>query len=143
VAQRIPRIVFHPSALGELLLDPAGHPILCAWRDNQLQPVVSREILLRYLRLFKDLGIPPRTLRWWGWWLGSAEKTLILADPDPLPRLPELCCSLAQTAEAVGVLHPTNHPPCTADRASQTVTWLDPQSFIARLQEDSCESSQA
>lgn len=125
--------MIQPSALGELILDSAACPVLLAWREGNLQPVVSRALLVRYLRLLKNLGLPSRTARWWGWWLGSAGKTLILNDPEPIPDLSELCAHLAESSDALGVLHRSGLVPPDAAAVSTEVQWFDPPALLKQL----------
>jgi hypothetical protein len=92
------RVVFSPDALGGASFHPAAAPVRDAWREGRLQPVVCRALILRYLRLLHRLGLPERTVRWWGWWLGSPDKTLLLPDPSGVSAVEVLCEALAGAA---------------------------------------------
>jgi hypothetical protein len=133
VTADVSRIVIQPDALGELILNASAHPILHAWRDGQLQPVICRELLLRYFRLLNRLGIPPRTVRWWGWWLGSPEKVLIVHDPEPMLPLDELCNVLAAANQATAVLRRASQKPQLTEEVGETTIWLTPQALMQKL----------
>jgi hypothetical protein len=99
------RVVLTPEAFGRALVDPRAADVLIEWREGRIQPVVSRSLVLRYLRLLHRLGLSERTLRWWGWWLGSPFKVHVV-DPDPPMRALEgLCRALAEQTGAEWILH--------------------------------------
>lgn len=99
------RVVLTPEALGRALVDPRAADVLLEWREGRVQPVVSRSLVLRYLRLFHRLGVPERTLRWWGWWLGSPFKVHRVEPDPPNPNLEGLCLTLAKQTGAEWILH--------------------------------------
>jgi len=126
------KIVLTPEALGEALLDPASRIVLEAWRDQRLQPVVSRSLLLRYFRLLRRLALPERLLRWWGYWLAAAPKVEILHDPPEPGPLAELCVALAGSAQASYVVTaqraPRVQPPDPA--ASESPRWVTVRDLV-------------
>lgn len=122
------RVVVTPESLGRCLLDPQAQPVLELWRDGHLQPVVCRWLLVRYFRLLHRLALPERLVRWWGWWLSSTTKALVLPDPTPPLRLPELCHRLAVAAEAPYVIGhpPTPHPNDSLTPPAPGPRWISP-----------------
>jgi hypothetical protein len=131
------KVVLSPDALGEALLDPAGQPLLQAWRDERLQPIVSRLLLVRYFRLLRRLALPERLLRWWAYWLASPTKAQILNDPAEPGSLPCLCEALAASGRASFVITGTRHTPTptpkvTDDPSPRWITlpeWVDLRMF--------------
>lgn len=79
-----PRVVFAPDLIGGALFHPECQLVLERWRDGALLPVVSRELLHRYLKLLDALGLPPRLLKKWALWLTSPERSLFIEETPAL-----------------------------------------------------------
>jgi hypothetical protein len=128
------KIVLTPDALGEALMDPTSQRLLLAWRDGRLQLVVSRSLLLRYFRLLRRLALPERLLRWWGFWLASPRKVLLVADPPTVDSLPELCVALSRSAGFVHVVTGQRAPaaPVSDSTAPEAPPWVTLPELIAR-----------
>ena len=101
------RVVITPDGLGRAIVDRQAALVLPAWRDGLVLPVVTRAMLLQYLRLLHRLGLAERQVRWWGWWLGSPVKALILTDesPPPSPGTEAQWWDLARRSGARWVIH--------------------------------------
>ena len=71
-------MVLAPDLLLRALFDPRAREILNQWRDGLIQPVVTRDLLLLYLKTLRQAGLSPELVRKWSLWLTAAEKTIYL-----------------------------------------------------------------
>jgi hypothetical protein len=51
---------------------------LNGWRDGLIVPVVTRELLVLYLKTLRQVGLGPELVRKWSLWLTAADKTVYL-----------------------------------------------------------------
>lgn len=77
------KVVLAPDVLIAALYDPRAREILNQWRDSQIVPVVTRELLVLYLRTFNQAGLIPDLIRKWSLWLTTTPRALYLEDPLP------------------------------------------------------------
>lgn len=123
-------VVVMPDVLGLSVRDPDCRQILEGWRDGTLRWVVSRWLLVRYLRLLGRLGLSPQLLRWWGWWLSSPAKVDYVDDAgvgsDPL----RICLDLAHRSGAEAIV--CARTPAGLDRLSEAEVrcWVRASDFI-------------
>lgn len=99
------RVVVLPDVIVCGLCDERCRQFLNLWRDGHLHWVVSRRLLVQYLRLLHRLGVPPDVLQWWGWWFGDAKRTLTVADIDSSGMPRQRYASLARQGKASAVIH--------------------------------------
>ena len=101
-----PRVVLAPDVVGGLWLDPACAAVFAAWGDGKLRPAVNRDLLVRYVRLWRSLGLPEIQVRRWSWWFTSPLTSAYLADDASKSSGAIDCCStLAVRSEARCVVH--------------------------------------
>ncbi len=105
LAERV-TVIFAPDFLGHALQDPAGLRVLEYWRDGLIQPALNRALLLRYLKLLKQLGLTDEQIRRWGWWFSAPDRVLWIADEEQeTAAAANLCAQLASKARARYILH--------------------------------------
>jgi hypothetical protein len=98
------RVVLAPDVVGGLWLDASCAAVFASWRDEQLVPVVNRDLLVRYARVWRALGLPPEQIRRWSLWFTSASRACFL-DSVESSNAVESCSRLAVQGEARWVLH--------------------------------------
>jgi hypothetical protein len=126
--------VLTPDVLGAAAWDAECESILLHWRDGRLRPVVDRALLQRYLRVWSALLLPPRLLRFWGWWLTAPAKVELVdaTAPEGLPDS-ELCARVAGTGQArwivaLRILSPEPPP------ARNGAAWVDARTLARMLE---------
>jgi hypothetical protein len=120
------RVVLTPDVVGRALLDVDHAGVLRLWRDARIRPVLNRPLLLRYLRLLRQLGLGDRLLRHWTWWFTGSSKVEFLAGSElDIAGLPEICVTLARESGAVCVLHGS-----TLEPPGGEVPWLTGHAFL-------------
>ena len=72
------KVVLAPDLLLRALFDPRARNVLNQWRDGLIVPVVTRELLVLYLKKLRQVGLGPELVRKWSLWLTSAEKAIYL-----------------------------------------------------------------
>jgi hypothetical protein len=70
------KVVIAPDIFVAALYDARARAILHQWRDGEIRPVVTRELLLLYLRTLSLAGLNPDLIRKWSLWLTA--KSLYL-----------------------------------------------------------------
>jgi hypothetical protein len=94
-------VVFSPDFLGAALQDARGAQVLYYWRDGLIRPALNRALLLRYLKLLRQLGLSDVQQRRWGWWFSATDRTVWVNDEVELAQpVPVLCAQLAQKSKA-------------------------------------------
>ena len=105
------------------------------WRNNQIIPVVNRDLLIRYLRLLRELGIGPDLIRRWLWWFTADKKSKYLKDVVlPERNGYQLCSELANQTAADCVLWAglqQNIEPISLGGIS-TIRWISAPEFVAQ-----------
>lgn len=126
-----PRVVLAPNLLGGCFHDSDQFRVLELWRDGRLQPVVNRQLLIRYLRLLSRLGVPPDLLRRWTRWFTAPEKSFYLRDLELGDLVvPELCEVLAKNSGAVWIV--TGLPAVQGSGNSGAVRWITASGYLGR-----------
>jgi hypothetical protein len=74
------KVVLAPDILVAALFDQRAREILNQWRDGAILPVVTRELLLLYLKTLRQAGLTADLVRKWSLWLTSGDKTIYLED---------------------------------------------------------------
>ena len=96
------RVVLAPDVLVCALYDPRAREILNQWRDALILPIVTRELLLLYVRTLNQSGLPHELIRKWSLWLTAPGKSLYLETATPLQKTGlELCDAIAQQNDAI------------------------------------------
>ena len=95
------KVVLGPDLFVAALFDPRARETLHLWRDGTILPVVTRELLLLYLRTVRQAGLDQDLVRKWSLWLTAADKTLYLENlpPTKTTGLP-LCREIATATNA-------------------------------------------
>jgi hypothetical protein len=95
------RVVLAPDVLVCAFYDSRAREILNQWRDGLVLPVVTRELLLLYVRTLNQAGLTPELIRKWSLWLTTPGKSLYLETTAPLQKTGlELCDAVAQQNDA-------------------------------------------
>jgi hypothetical protein len=76
------RVVVAPDVVAKSFLVPECRTVLELWRDARIQLVVTRELLVVYLKVLRDLGIPDAQLHRWAIWFTANDKTVFLSEPN-------------------------------------------------------------
>jgi hypothetical protein len=99
-------VVLAPDVVGGLWLDPACGAVFEAWRDEKLRPAVNRDLLVRYVRLWRSLGLGEIQVRRWSWWFTAPGHSLFLAEDQTTASNAIECCSrLAVVSAARWIIH--------------------------------------
>lgn len=69
-------VVFAPDILVASLYDAEARALLHQWRDGAIVPVVTRDLLLLYLRTLRQAGLGPELVRKWSLWLTAVDKVI-------------------------------------------------------------------
>jgi hypothetical protein len=94
------KVVLAPDIFVAALYDSRARAILHQWRDGEIVPVVTRELLLLYLRTLSQAGLNPDLIRKWSLWL--TVKSLYLENSAPLKTTGlALCCEVAADTSAL------------------------------------------
>jgi hypothetical protein len=128
-ASRPFRVILAPDVVGGLWFDADCATVFEAWRDERLRPAVNRDLLMRYARLWRAIGLPELQIRRWSWWFTSPATGQFVPDETPEDSSPIECCSrLAIVIGASCVVHRG------AIRAPEaTVRWLAAADFLRSL----------
>ena len=95
------RVVLAPDVLVCALYDPRAREILNEWRDGLILPIVTRELLLLYVRTLNQAGLNTDLIRKWSLWLTTPGKSLYLENAAPLQKSGlDLCDEIAQLHQA-------------------------------------------
>jgi hypothetical protein len=82
------KLVIDPGVIAREIISHEERPLLTAWRDGHIKPVITRRILSHTLGLLNQIGISQDTLQLWALWLTHRSKVHILRDSDgPLETL--------------------------------------------------------
>lgn len=116
------KVVLAPDILVAALYDGRARAVLHQWRDGEILPVVTRELLLLYLRTFSQAGFSSDLVRKWSLWLTAPSKTLYLDNGAPTQVTGLALCrevaagnsaqliSNEMLSECGGAEHLFNHP---------------------------------
>ena len=74
------KVVFAPDILVASLYEADARAALHQWRDGAIVPVVTRDLLLLYLRTLRQAGLGPELVRKWSLWLTAADKVIYRED---------------------------------------------------------------
>ena len=117
-------IVLAPEILAKSFHNSQCKKVLELWRDGSLRPIITRDLLIAYLRLLKALRIPDEILRRWTQWFTATSKSTVLRDANPDQQQPaNLLADAAQRGNAETILYVDIPPAASAtDPPRQTVT---------------------
>jgi hypothetical protein len=131
------RVVFAPDVIGKSFQEPDCVKLMHRWRDGIIQPVVNADLLRRYFKLLKGMGLSEELVRRWGWWLTASEKSHFLESV----RFSELngqalCAQVALQAGARCVLYAvvcdSRFPALT--EIGRPVPWVRVNEFLKELE---------
>ena len=74
------RVVLAPDVIARSFFDPECRAVLDHWRDGAVRIVVTRELLMLYLRLLRKIEIPDTVLRRWLVWFTASDKSVCLEE---------------------------------------------------------------
>jgi|SRR5687767_11275522 len=95
------RVVLAPDLLLCALYDARARAILNEWRDGLILPIITRELLLLYIRTLNQAGLTQELIRKWSLWFTTPGKSLYLENAEPLQKSGlELCDAIAQLHQA-------------------------------------------
>lgn len=128
-------VVLTPDLIGYSLSNTAGLRVMELWRDQHIIPVVNRDLLLRYLRLLRELGLGPDLTRRWLWWFTAAGKSKYLKEVVlPARNGYQLCSELASQSSANCVLWAGIQQDTEPNSLGgiSTVRWISASDFITQ-----------
>jgi hypothetical protein len=73
-------VVIAPDVVGNSFFVPECKAVLDLWRDGGITPIVTRDLLVRYVKVLRGLRIPDSLIRTWILWLTAEGKSLHLPD---------------------------------------------------------------
>ena len=76
------RVVVAPDVVAKSFLVPECRTVLELWRDARIQLVVTRELLVIYLKVLRDLGIPDAQLHRWAVWFTAKDKSVFFPESN-------------------------------------------------------------
>ena len=86
--------------------------LLRRWRDGEVIPVISRELLRDYVRHLNKIGCPDEILKWWIIWLTHPRRSWYLAELDKANDLDrsrdQIYADIAQATGVTMVVGPPN-----------------------------------
>jgi hypothetical protein len=123
------RIILAPDVLARAFVDPACKAVLDLWRDENVVPVVTWDLLQRYLRLLRKFGLSDELLRKWTMWFTARGKTVCILEPRTCAATtPEgVLNALAVSGPAVVVSTLARPETCGG------VSWVTPLAFVREL----------
>ncbi len=100
------RVILSPDLVGGLWVDASCAAVLEAWRDKKLRPAVNRDLLVRYVGLWRAMGLPEIQIRRWSWWFTAPSAVDFVPNDLSIQADPIKCCSeLAIRTGASCVVH--------------------------------------
>ena len=100
------KVVLAPDVFVAALYDGRARAVLHQWRDGEILPVVTRELLLLYLRTFSQAGLTSDLIRKWSLWLTAPTKSLYLENCAPFQSTGLALCrevALENSAEIISL----------------------------------------
>jgi len=122
------RIILAADVFARAFVDPPSKAVLDFWRDGMVTPIVTWDLLQRYLRVLRKLGLPDESLRQWTMWFTARGKTMCLLEPRQCAA-----STLEGLANAIKVGRPAvvvSGLPYPETCAS--VPWLKPEAFVRK-----------
>jgi hypothetical protein len=95
------QVIFAPDLIGAAFIDPRARAVLEQWRDGEFKIILNRQLLLRYLKTLRDLGLPSHLLKRWTLWLTSAEKSNYLNDFETNEKSAIKTCEAIPSAQII------------------------------------------
>jgi hypothetical protein len=130
-----PVTVFTVELLLRAFADADSAKVLQLWRDGKIRPALNRSLLLRYLRVLRELGLPDRLLRWWAVWLSSPDKVqYVSTEPSGDADWATHYVHVAQTAGAKQIIQGTpGGGGCGAEGCTDSIKWMSAAEFLGRF----------
>lgn len=72
------KVVIDPLVMVQEMMAPEQRPVLVAWRDGHIRPVITRRILAHTLNLFRKIGLSVDVIQIWALWLTHRDRSSIL-----------------------------------------------------------------
>lgn len=124
-----PRIVLAPGVIAKSFLVEEYRAVLEAWRDGAFRTVVTRELLVCYLQLLRNLGLPDAQLRQWTAWFTAADKSLFLPEPGTASKNSRIILQdAARRGKAIAIV--ASEAPAAG--ASGEANWISVTDFLHR-----------
>jgi len=120
------RVILAPDVFARAFMEPASKAVLDFWRDGKVTPVITWDLLQRYLRLLRKCGLPGDALRKWTMWFTARGKTACLLEPRACEATPQEGIARAVEAGCPAAVI-SCFPP---DEACAGVPWLTPEAFV-------------
>lgn len=99
------KVVLAPDIFVAALYDARARAILHQWRDGEILPVVTRELLLLYLRTFSQAGLTSDLIRKWSLWLTAPAKSLYLENSESLQSTGLALCREIASGNSAEILY--------------------------------------
>lgn len=98
-------VVLAPDVIVKSFVIEECREILNRWRDGAIVPVVTRELLVCYLRALRGMGLPEGQLRRWASWFTAREKAKFIKQPGAAePSLRAILLDAAARGNATCIL---------------------------------------
>jgi hypothetical protein len=98
-------VVLAPDVILAGLFDPQAREVLNAWRDGAIKLVLSRRLLVAYLRALRKAGAPAGVLRGWALWFHEPGRAELAAMGDATEgSLAAHCSALARIGKGKAVI---------------------------------------
>jgi hypothetical protein len=123
------RVIMTPDLVGGVWLDASCAAVFEAWGKGLLRPAVNRELLARYTRLWRRLGLSEVQIRRWFWrFTMPSSGEFVQQGPANTDSAIDCCAQLAALIGADCVVH---RGAVSAPRAP--VRWINAEELVRRL----------
>ena len=106
------RIVLGPDVLARSFFCPHCYGVMQMWRNGEVRLVVTRALVLEYLKILSRMGIPHEQIRKWAWWFTSPDKVdFVEVAPDVEAGSASIAEQAARIGRAQGIVTAIDHRP--------------------------------
>jgi hypothetical protein len=98
------RVVLDPAVIIHEVMSPLDRPVLKAWLNGHIVPVISRPILDHTLGFLAGFGIRRELLLTWALWLSHRDKVHIVAAPSSSGTAKEDYVTACKDSDAAGLV---------------------------------------
>lgn len=123
------RFVLDPAVIACEVMHHGNRPVLAAFRDGEIKPVISRQILNHTLGFLSAIGLPKDVLVIWALWLSRHEKVHIVKSNTARQPICEVYLDpcIDGDASAIVTSRPDDFLHCSQ---SSDVTFLSPTAAV-------------